>query len=594
MAFKLRLPALRELFATASETVRRFPMPMAAALVATLVLLANIHDFAPLDRWVDAAWLFTLAFLAFFLFLAITLVGENRGFSKLITLILGGIGLAALVVLTYGQPADRLASLRGPVLFLGPCVVLLASAAPFLRRGDNNVAYWDFNRASWLSALLGFAAVIVLCAGVSSALYAIEALFSVNIPGEVFSDLWSLSLAFLWPLLALGGMPRSFQATACEVPWGLRLLAGRILVPLIAVYLAILYVYLAKIAIYWELPKGLVATLISIYATLGVVTYLLIYPLREQGDALIGLYNRFYFPALLPLLVLLGVALERRIADYGITEARYAVGLFGLWLALSALTFTLRPKARLKLLPISLASLLAVASFGPWGAVDLSTRSQLGQLESLLTRNALMKDGTIEAASAPIDFEDTKRISSIVSYFDETGKVAKLRAWTEAHGFSLKDYYTPVQIVGAFGLEFLSEWQDKTSFNLYWRIPNSLETTGFDYWASIDLPLLNSKQIPEAGADPAYRLEYQMIPERLVVTARDGAVLDFDLRPRIKRLRKLPSGTDLSKDMILEASAGRHHARLILENVTGQIDDGKPDVNHGRGFLLIGESAPAE
>ena len=92
-------------------------------------------------------------------------------------------------------------------------------------------------------------------------------------------------------------------------------------VPLLLVYTAILYAYAAKIALAWELPKGTLGAMVVGYLFAGAATLLLGYPSRETGGALVRLFWRYWvWLAALPV-VLLFVAVSRRIADYGAHRA---------------------------------------------------------------------------------------------------------------------------------------------------------------------------------------------------------------------------------------------------------------------------------
>jgi hypothetical protein len=45
----------------------------------------------------------------------------------------------------------------------------------------------------------------------------------------------------------------------------------------------------------------------------------------EPRYGIIPLFSRLYYPALLPMVGLMAVAIGRRVSDYGITEKRYIV-----------------------------------------------------------------------------------------------------------------------------------------------------------------------------------------------------------------------------------------------------------------------------
>ena len=132
----------------------------------------------------------------------------------------------------------------------------------------------------------------------------------------------------------------------------------------------------------------------------GAATLLLGYPSRETGGALVRLFWRCWvWLAALPV-VLLFVAVSRRIADYGLTEERYLIVLIGVWaLLLAAIRVVRGGDFDLRLLPGVLALLLLVASLGPGGAIGLSVMSQKAELASILAAKNMLADGKIVAGS---------------------------------------------------------------------------------------------------------------------------------------------------------------------------------------------------
>lgn len=588
MRLKLSAQALRDMVGTLSATVSRFPLPLGAALVAVLIGLSEIHG---LD-W-DSHRLLKTAALSFFLFLAVKLFSESRELTWPPALGLAALLLALLVLRIYTLP-DRFAL---EFMFLAPGLILLATVAPFLAMKTTDEAFWDFNRAAGLSCALGFLGALIVGLGLMSSLYAIDKLFPIDIADEYFQDIMVVALGLLWPCLALAGIPADFAATAVEIPSGLKLLVGKILIPLVIGFLAILYAYLAKILMFWELPNGYVATLVSLYASTGVVTYMLIFPLRDGDDVMTRLYVRWFFPALIPLIGLLAIALQRRISDYGITEERYAVGLFGIWLALGAFTVIISKRAKLRNLPLLLTGLLLLASFGPWGANGLSSRSQLAQFETLLEQNSLLPDGKIQPASGAIDWEDNKRISSIIRYFNRRGKEQQLIAWLNDHGLDNKETSKPFDIADGLGLELVYERQDHPQFNIFSPEPQHLTVDGFQYLVRFDLPNVSGSSTEEpneqatypltSDTESDYTLTFDAKSQSLTVDTEDGASLAFPLMPVIERQRS-GTGNNPPANLVLERETEQLRAELHILQLHGNIEGDKPKVTGGRGIVLIG------
>ncbi|HEY8970682.1 MAG TPA: DUF4153 domain-containing protein, partial [Puia sp.] len=166
------------------------------------------------------------------------------------------------------------------------------------------------------------------------------------------------------------------------------------------------------------------------FSVAGILALLLIYPLRnDEKNKWINGYSRFFYFALLPLLVMLGFAISKRIKAYGITELRYFVLLLALWLLLAAVYFLASRKKNILLIPLSLCLFAFFSSFGPWGVFSVSRYSQLHRLQGLLEKNGFFKEGKVVNSTARLSFTDRKEISSTTEYIVGTHGYESLQPW---------------------------------------------------------------------------------------------------------------------------------------------------------------------
>ncbi len=285
---------LRPLFAGLAATVLRFPLPLCAALLFCGTAMADNHNWLPgsIDNEVTLR-LQTLAVLGFFWTLAVQLIAETGGWGKFRQLGLAAAGVGLLILkIFFDQPVLQF----GNVVFLalGPAMVLLVMAAPFLSRAAGSEGFWDFNRTAWLAAALGFLAALILASGLMFAIWAVEELFGWRFSGRVEGDIWILAFALFCPWLALARVPRRFEAPdGATCPRALSVLIAYVLVPLTIGYAVIVYAYLVRILVLWELPRGQVATIVCSYAGFGLATYLAAWPLRDTGPVHVRLFHRF-------------------------------------------------------------------------------------------------------------------------------------------------------------------------------------------------------------------------------------------------------------------------------------------------------------
>lgn len=156
-------------------------------------------------------------------------------------------------------------------------------------------------------------------------------------------------------------------------------------------YTALLYVYFAVIAINFELPRGMLSLIILPYLAFGVIFYCL--KGRYEGKFL-AFYRYFGFISLVPLIMLF-VAVLRRVGEYGFTTDRFY--LLALAVLFSVFAVLLLFRAKISRFMISFIVCIFVAFF-IFDATKISLESQINRLNSLLLKqNALDEKGKIKA-----------------------------------------------------------------------------------------------------------------------------------------------------------------------------------------------------
>ena len=137
--------------------------------------------------------------------------------------------------------------------------------------------------------------------------------------------------------------------------------------PLLALYLIVLYVYGIRILVRWELPDGGVGWLVSVLMVGCVVVELGLYPLMRSGEA--KPFERWivrWLPVLiLPLLLLMTVGIARRLSDYGITPLRLYLLTFNLWCYAVCIGLFVGRARRIRWIMTSLAAVFLLTSVLP-------------------------------------------------------------------------------------------------------------------------------------------------------------------------------------------------------------------------------------
>ena len=149
----------------------------------------------------------------------------------------------------------------------------------------------------------------------------------------------------------------------------------------------------------------------------------------RESYAWVKTFTKRFYIALMPSIVMLWMALWKRVAEYGITEPRYFPIVFSIWLAAIALYYTTSRSRNIKVIPASLCALALLTFAGPWGAYTVSRASQVNRLQGLLARNGLLQNGHLRRATHDVSAADEHEIGSGFRYLLETHGRASVASW---------------------------------------------------------------------------------------------------------------------------------------------------------------------
>lgn len=417
--------AVSRLRADAWATFARFPVLLVTALVAAGAGMAAVDDAGADDPLLR---IFLVAGLGLPLLFALALFSERRHYPPWVWQIVGLLVLGMFFIAWPGWlgPVQGMRYLQFSLGFH-----LLAAFLPYLAVTERN-GFWQYNRTLFLRFLTASVFSAVLFVGLVIALLAVDNLLGVDIDEENYLRLWLL-IAFVFNTwFFLGGIPRDLAPLEQlqDYPKGLKIFSQYILTPIVALYLVILTIYLARILVTRTWPSGWIGYLVSSVAVAGILAFLLVHPIGERTEnRWIATFSRGFFVLLFPSIAMLLLAIWQRIGQYGITEKRYVVVVLTLWLTAIAVYYTVRPRGPIKLIPVSLAVIAFLTAAGPWSSYEVSRRSQLGRLETLLERNGLLEEETIQPTSAPVSFADRREISATLRYLLATHDTVGLSGW---------------------------------------------------------------------------------------------------------------------------------------------------------------------
>lgn len=404
-----RLPgALRDAL---TLTSRRFTIPLLWAVVGTVaaLILVEVDSSSALRRLVMAS------VLGLPLSIALTLAGERSGRTARFVLAAAGVVVPLVYLLTLprtiGDASPEFHFIRFVMLVVA--AHLAVSFAPYLRRGERN-GFWHFNKSLFLRIATSMLLTFVFAIGLTAAVGAIDVLFDVSMPNKLYPRIWIVSLGILNTFYFLAGVPESINELQSETsyPRGLYVLSHFVMLPLTVLYFLILYAYIGRIVIEWSWPQGTVSALILGFSGFGILTLLLAYPrYDDEAGARVRMSVRVFYALLVPLAVVLFLAVWQRVAPYGITESRYLGIVVAFWLGVMGVVLAFTRGRPIRLVPMTLAVLLVIVSFGPWGMFSVSQSSQHARLESRLNAIDLQADLPV---MVPADQYD--EIQSITRY----------------------------------------------------------------------------------------------------------------------------------------------------------------------------------
>ncbi|HEX2020572.1 MAG TPA: hypothetical protein VGO17_16690 [Aurantimonas sp.] len=559
----------------AGTAAARFPVTtLLVAVVAALSNLAVRDLFIPNEA--DFPWLVAALYGAAASAVVVTLAGEARGAATRVRH--GGALVAATVI--------GIAIWFGPLLGVYPppliaAVTLAVPLAPFVGRGDG-MRFWTYTLWTDVGVVLAFLSVLLFTLGLSAILEMIRFLFAVGLSSDSYEHIFVTAFTLIGPLFALGRVPASFDEAVPgpedRLVAGVRIMLGWIAAPLALVTALVLHLYAIKILMTGVLPANEIGWIVTFFALLVLTLRIAIAPFLDETTLPIRLFGRSYLAILIVPLLLLASAAAVRIAAEGVTLPRYYLALGVLASGVVAglqvskwLRGDIRVMAGIPLL------LLALSSFGPWGAASTVGRSQTG----LIMAEATASGGTIlaEADRSP---SAARRLRSRLLALDEAGQIDRVLPYLEP---DLRE-----RVAGAAGEGSGASGLDILMAGLGLSRPSALqvvrsftagqvaivETDGFDR-ATTEISVVPAGEA--AIAAPVDQERYPVVAlDGADLVVRIGAVEDrFDLAAAIRQIPEATFTADpeqLRPPVLELEGAGDRRIRVVLRQL---VQDGGTD-----------------
>ena len=378
-----------------------------------------------------------------------------------------------------------------------------------------------------------------------------------------------------------------------EFPSIFNLLIKFVIIPLIAIYTGVLYIYMAKTAISMQLPKGLISHLVLWYTAFSVIIMILITPFTQK-DKFFENFKKYFPYFSIPLIFASLFALSQRIYQYGITEKRYYVLILIFWLLFCMILFI--RKMNITGIFISLIACVVIAVYTPFSAKSVSNFSQKERLKRMLVKYGALKDGKISKITQKLADREGNQIHTTIAYISNNSTIQKLNFKNEKgevystledleKGLDVKESWKDYYVYESEDEE-IPEKQKVITYEIR-NIENSeviSDTAGYDNFISYR-KIDNAEPIDQENESEKYKITTRN--KVITIKSKDGtelAKINYEdaIKQIVSKLKTLKlqdkknEGYEVSqKDLEYIGTAGKINYKISLRRIDEQIVDGK-------------------
>ncbi|MGE8513195.1 MAG: DUF4153 domain-containing protein [Chryseobacterium culicis] len=586
----------QETISRANEVIFRYPMILAMALLASIgaiyLVETELNEIASYIKFTICAC------LGISLMFALKMLSQRIGKE----IILNVLGILFLIGFYFILPdkKNRFTEVYAYIIAVTALLShLLVSFVPFLEK-DKELRFWQYNKNLFINTFLTAVFTGVLTGGVELAILAVDKLFDFNFHDRIYRDTFFVLAIFGSSFIFLLFNDKGLNNLEKDgtYPVVLKFFTQFILIPLLLIYVTILYFYSVKILINWQLPRGWVSYLVLAYSTVGILALLLVHPLKEENaKSWVRIFSKAFYYTIAPLIVLLFTAIFTRILEYGYTEPRYFVLLLALWLLSIVIYFIFSKKATIKFIPVSLFLFGAFALIFPYlNAFSVAKRSQKAELMDILNKHQLISAGKINFQKKVTD-TIRNEIADKFEFLAERKQVEFLSTLLNE-----KDQ-----------AELSDNINDGTFYSINYSIQNKFSDVNITVnkrpYEMNRLVLVPEKQVVEIGnyqylisfhrysRDPQKLNDDQFelvdqLTENSSLKLKLNSKEEIDFEPQIIRLfeeNKNKNGNVKVPEIAMESDLGKYHVKLIFSEMTREkyADDDKASMYYENVYLLV-------
>lgn len=441
----MKLINSQEIVEGLQRILHRFPATITFLSILNLWTLLLVWDFVNLDSngtgWFSvtsdhSAIIFYYLCTASVLDVVMNLLGEEmhsqRRFKAISLTVHALLCINALVLWNLPEESITESVVVAQTAFTA-ALFICGIFLPFFREKDD-IASWNFTLRMGVFAVLCTFACCIVSIGLVGLLWSIDRLFDISVDNRWNFTILTLMMLAVAPCIWLSRLPeKSEKYDRKAQTW--KFLSGIVrwlFLPLVLLYMAVLYVYVIRIAFLTELPRGGVCWMVNAFMLGFVAIVILLYPQQHASHGNPEDARSFELRAMrwmpflaLPLLVLMSIAIGRRIMDYGITVNRLYMATLHLWFYGVCIGLILFRGHRIHWIPLSFAALAFVTSSLPVNFYSITRHSILSKIERTLSEHgnpALpMDQDNYDIFTKSLKKKNAVRLSGQLLYLEKLG-----------------------------------------------------------------------------------------------------------------------------------------------------------------------------
>ncbi|MBM7562531.1 DUF4153 domain-containing protein [Fusibacter tunisiensis] len=399
----------------------RFPETLTVSMLFVVTVMMMIH--ADYDRkWIDVLEDIVLPLVVGIpLFANVKLLVERYGLSLKMRGILDGVALALIILYGVMIPEEITGYFMMRFFALVAILLIAFLCIPYFydRKGLSQYILLMAGRFFLTILYSG-----VIFGGIAMMIFTVESLFGLDFVSEIYLDLFVIISGVFGVSFFLGTVPERDEDLAIEDYSKIfKTLFLYIVLPIISVYLVILYAYFVKILFDFDLPQGLIGNLVLWHAMVSAVTLFFVRDLR-QSLAWLEKFFKIYIPLMVVPMGMFFLALWIRIDAYGITMPRYFVVALGIFALIGMGMMRLSKKDTALPVMIVLVTLVGISFFGPLSGYALTLRDQSSRLETMLKSNDMLSDSGDLIARPDLSESKQREVASQIQFLIRNYPVA--------------------------------------------------------------------------------------------------------------------------------------------------------------------------